>query len=778
MRPNMDREHQSKLRAHNRSIPALPIAALVLALQGCGGGGGQSNNTGVTMSVTPQSISVSATTTQPAPAPFIEVNFSGLTVNQTVYIAAHPSGQAVYRVLNNGGTLPAAIGLQLLPPAGMGVGTYTGSVQIQGCMDQACTQPVGDSPQTVQVQYTVTQSTFSISALNPASDYAGAQSFTLSVTGSSFTPQSEVLWNGTQLLTRYVNSSQLTAQVDASDFTTTGNAAVTVTDTLNGTTPPKTFVIKPSPITITSLSPSTVYVGGPAFTLTVNGTGFTSRSAIGWNGTALTTTFVSATQLAAQVPAMDITAIGSGPVTVNDPIYGTSASKPLTIAPVPLALDSISPKTVTVDIPSFTLTVLGTAFTGTSVVEWNGTALTTTLVSSTELLAQVPAGDIGTTGTASVTVSDPNTPPNMTGTQTVTITSPSKDAVSYQINASHNGAITFATLSSPFPSSPTWSVDVGGTPSYALIADGKVIVTVLLSSGAELLALDQATGNTAWGPIALAGIATATYDDGNVFVLSGGPGGATILQAYDVATGTLKWSKTLTGDISFTGLPTAAAGTVYVLPPEEMEAFDESNGAILWSRSVDAIEVTAAVTVDGVYSTYACNNADLRPATGELIWHIAIACTSGGTVISALANQLDYASHEVFDAETGVSDGSYVADTLPAFSTTMGYFLQSGTLTGVTLSNNTSQWTFTGDGHLTGAPIAVNQYVFVGSSSGNLYAVDSTTGSQVWNVSLGAGIDTNNIFTVVPFSGLAAGDGLLIVPAGTTVTAYTLSTNP
>jgi hypothetical protein len=38
----------------------------------------------------------------------------------------------------------------------------------------------------------------------------------------------------------------------------------------------------------------------------VNGTGFISGSAVNWNGTALSTTFVSSSQLTATIPASDI----------------------------------------------------------------------------------------------------------------------------------------------------------------------------------------------------------------------------------------------------------------------------------------------------------------------------------------------------------------------------------------------------------------------------------------------------------------------------------------
>ena len=55
--------------------------------------------------------------------------------------------------------------------------------------------------------------------------------------------------------------------------------------------------------TATSLSPNAAIAGGAPYTLTVNGSGFASVATVMWNGTALTTTFGSATELAASAPA-------------------------------------------------------------------------------------------------------------------------------------------------------------------------------------------------------------------------------------------------------------------------------------------------------------------------------------------------------------------------------------------------------------------------------------------------------------------------------------------
>ena len=80
--------------------------------------------------------------------------------------------------------------------------------------------------------------------------------------------------------------------------------------------------------TISGLVPDSAPVGGPAFTLTVNGSGFVTGSVVRWNGTDRPTTFVSATQLLAAISATDIAAAGTAMVTVFNPAPGGGTSNP------------------------------------------------------------------------------------------------------------------------------------------------------------------------------------------------------------------------------------------------------------------------------------------------------------------------------------------------------------------------------------------------------------------------------------------------------------------
>jgi len=162
------------------------------------------------------------------------------------------------------------------------------------------------------------------------------------------------------------------------------------------------FQLVPTP-TITSLSPTSTTAGGAAFTLTIDGTNFVSGATVQWDTTVLTTTFVSATQLTADVPASLIATIGTASVTVTSTGAVSSAAMFTINKPVP-AITSLSPSTATAGGAAFTLTINGSNFASGATVQWGTTALTTTYMSTTQLTAAVPASLIATAGTANVTV--------------------------------------------------------------------------------------------------------------------------------------------------------------------------------------------------------------------------------------------------------------------------------------------------------------------------------------------------------------------------------------
>ncbi|HKZ76815.1 MAG TPA: IPT/TIG domain-containing protein, partial [Pyrinomonadaceae bacterium] len=248
-----------------------------------------------------------------------------------------------------------------------------------------------------------------ITNLQPTTATAGDGGFTLTVNGIGFVSGAAVTFNGISRAATFINSAQLTTQIQASDIQTYGNYPVTVVNPSGNTSPPSTFVVSNTLPTITAISPSIQNVGTGAFTLSVTGTNFNSSSIVSFNGLVRTTSLVSSTQLTAQILAGDIASAGNFPISVFNPAPGggTSAAIPLTVVnPVP-AISSLSPPTAIVGAGGFTLTVNGSAFVNGSVVRFNGSDRATTFVNSTKLTAQINAADVLATGTFPITVFNP-----------------------------------------------------------------------------------------------------------------------------------------------------------------------------------------------------------------------------------------------------------------------------------------------------------------------------------------------------------------------------------
>lgn len=77
---------------------------------------------------------------------------------------------------------------------------------------------------------------------------------------------------------------------------------------------------RPAPV-LNSISPTTVALAdlGSSLALTANGSHFVAASTVVFNGTIVTTTVVSSTQVTVAIPASLITAIGSYNVIVQTP---------------------------------------------------------------------------------------------------------------------------------------------------------------------------------------------------------------------------------------------------------------------------------------------------------------------------------------------------------------------------------------------------------------------------------------------------------------------------
>jgi hypothetical protein len=153
---------------------------------------------------------------------------------------------------------------------------------------------------------------------------------------------------------------------------------------------------------ITALSPTFAPVGT---SVTINGTNFGSSqgtSTVSFNGTAAIPSSWSATSIVAPVPGGAST--GTVVVTVGG-VASNGVSFTVTVPPPSIA--GLNPSSALAGNGAFTLTVNGTNFLPSSVIQWNGNARTTAFVSNIQLQTTITAGDIASAGVAKVTVSNP-----------------------------------------------------------------------------------------------------------------------------------------------------------------------------------------------------------------------------------------------------------------------------------------------------------------------------------------------------------------------------------
>jgi DNA/RNA endonuclease G (NUC1) len=106
--------------------------------------------------------------------------------------------------------------------------------------------------------------------------------------------------------------------------------------------------INPAPV-LSSITPTTAATGSPDFILTVQGKNFLNSSEIVWNGTVISTDYVSATELQASIPTALVSNAGSINVAVftSGPGGGTSSALTFTVAAATVTVEGFEKGTKT-----------------------------------------------------------------------------------------------------------------------------------------------------------------------------------------------------------------------------------------------------------------------------------------------------------------------------------------------------------------------------------------------------------------------------------------------
>ncbi|MCC5794600.1 MAG: hypothetical protein JJT85_07670 [Chromatiales bacterium] len=153
-------------------------------------------------------------------------------------------------------------------------------------------------------------------------------------------------------------------------------------------------------LAVSALSPPFVESGSDAIALTVTGQGFMPRSVVRWNGSVRETTFVSDTELIAQIPANTLRTARYADVDVRTQLGGIGIGL-FTSEPVQFAVNNhvpvvtaLSEPSVPAGTPTFDLVLTGQGLVHDSIVTVNGAAGMTFYRSGTELAVRMLAEEM------------------------------------------------------------------------------------------------------------------------------------------------------------------------------------------------------------------------------------------------------------------------------------------------------------------------------------------------------------------------------------------------
>jgi hypothetical protein len=362
------------------------------------------------------------------------------------------------------------------------------------------------------VNLSVTNPAPTISQPQPATVLVGAASPLVSLLGTGFVPTTVIDVNGQARSTVYVSATQVEVILTAADVAATGTLSLTaVNGTPGGGTSAAAMVAvnNPQPGLAIKLSPSTLTTGAttPA-TITVTGTNFipsstvhTSGVILGSSAVAVPTTYVSATQLTFTLTAAQQATAQEFLVNVVNPAPGGGTSGAATITiyqqmPAPV-ITQVTPSPFVVGSGDTMITVTGTnlfpqsgstlgSSTSNPAILWNGTALENQGecfgcggVSAESLTATVPASMLTTAGTATITVSNPESSPALSNALTVAIANPPAPTLTSISPSSGpiNTAATVTLLGTGFTASSTVAVN-GTNVAAAFVSSTQLTVAV------------------------------------------------------------------------------------------------------------------------------------------------------------------------------------------------------------------------------------------------------------------------------------------------------------
>lgn len=251
------------------------------------------------------------------------------------------------------------------------------------------------------------------------------------------------------------------------------------------------------------------------------------------------------------------------------------------------------------------------------------------------------------------------------------------------------------------------------------------------------------------------------------------------IYALNAVTGAMLWSYQTNGAIGFTSPLVDANDTVYVASWDStVYALDANSGALKWSYvASDYVDSPLVMVDDIVYGGLANNDAviALFATTGRLVWTSAAGAGGSGGIVSngkgllfaASRSNLNFSAlnDHTGDVVWSVPVGAVLlsAPSMDAYGVAYDggndervYALYTAAGGGAV------KWTFQTNGAVRCTPTVCNGVVYATSQDGSVSAIESSSGTQKWRVSIG---DGSNIMDSAPVLGA---EGLVYVGSSDT----------
>ena len=149
------------------------------------------------------------------------------------------------------------------------------------------------------------------------------------------------------------------------------------------------------------------------------------------------------------------------------------------------------------------------------------------------------------------------------------------------------------------------------------------------------------------------------------------------------------------------------------------------------------------------------------------MWHHSTDCEGGGGATPVIDGayllvQDSVSGDVVLNASNGSVVRSFASQPTPATNGSEMFVVNNGLLQAEGVASGLLKWSFDGDGHLATNPIVVDDTVYEGSGSGNLYAVSVSTGTEEWSTNFGPALPEN----------IVEGDDYLVVLTSDGLTVF------